>query len=89
MSEKYQRFITEIIQLNSVARQDYANMRHTSNSYRDECDDYTDGYAQGYEDAQEYFGNMIDELSKILRNLELSNVMENSIAVSEKQLELL
>lgn len=89
MSEKYQGFITEIIQLNSVAKQDLALMNRVSYSCRDECDDFNEGYAQGCEDALEYFSNMIDELSKILRNLELQDVMENSIAVSEEQLELL
>lgn len=88
MQEKYQRLIAELIQLNSVAKQDYADMQ-PSDKHHFETADYSDGYGDGYEEAKEYFCNIIDELSKILRNLEIEDTMEKQVKVSENQMELL
>jgi hypothetical protein len=84
-----QELLKQLNQLNNVARQDYADMNRVSSSHTDECDDFQDGYAQGYEDAREYFGNMIDDLSAILRSVEIDDTMQRVVPVSEYQKPLL
>ena len=80
-----QELIKELNQLNNVSRQEYADMQRISYSYRDECDDFTDGYTQGHEDAREYFDNMIESLSAILRSVEIDETMQRVVPVSEYQ----
>jgi len=48
-------------------------------------EDYERGYANGHEEALHEFENLVDDITKILREVDIEEVMSSNPVVSEKQ----
>ena len=82
--------LAQLTQFHKSASAELAQMQRRvrlfESDYSDECNDC---WSDGYEEALEPFENLVDDLGKLLKSVEISNTMDHAIEVSEKQKPLL
>lgn len=83
-----QELVKELTQLNNLAKAHLDNIKRRQ-TFAYEDDECTRCWLDGSEEATEPFENFIDDLSAILRRVDIDETMQRDIAVSDKQLELM
>ena len=83
-----QEILRRLRQVHQEALKELKNMKWQQQHF-ERYEDYERGYANGHEEAMEEYENLVDDLTKILRDVDIAEAMESKPIVSEKQYPLL